>query len=102
MLQPGYADYEVLINAGATDGWAKVVSLLCEAGDFILCDEHTYPSSQAFWIPMGIRGVPITMDAEGMSAVELDRLLAGWAVDNPTVKRPKLCVSLLPRIDVTF
>lgn len=32
VYEPAYADYQVLMNNGNTDSWAKVVKLLCEQG----------------------------------------------------------------------
>jgi len=91
--QPAYSDFQILLNAGNTDAWNKVVRLLCEAGDYILCEEHTYPSAQALWIPMGIKAVPVAMDAQGMRADDLEKILANW--DGNPERRPKLLVKII-------
>lgn len=72
------SNYEILLNSGNTDAWNKVVSLLLEPNDSVLVEEHTYPSAQAVWIPMGIKGVPIEMDGEGMKPEALERVINGW------------------------
>ena len=105
--QPAYADYEIIMHDGNTDGWGKTVSLLADSGAYILCEEHTFPSAQgphsafviklvlkssriAYWIPMGCIGVPIRLDGEGMRSDDLASTLENWAVDHPGVKRPAL------------
>jgi aromatic amino acid aminotransferase I len=93
VFQPGYADFEILLHSGNTDGWCKVVRLLCEPGDLILCEEHTYPSAQALWIPMGCKAVPIKMDSDGIEPESLEKMLATWDTTHPFVKRPHLYVA---------
>ncbi|KII84829.1 hypothetical protein PLICRDRAFT_167201 [Plicaturopsis crispa FD-325 SS-3] len=90
VMQPAYADYEILIHSGNTDGWNKIVNLLCEFGDYILVEAHTYPSAQALWAPMGCKGAPIAMDGDGLLVEDLRRVLANWETDHPGVRRPKL------------
>jgi hypothetical protein len=47
VYDPGYSNWEVLINAGSTDAWSKICTTLLERGDGILCEEWTYPSALA-------------------------------------------------------
>ncbi|KAL7422505.1 Aromatic/aminoadipate aminotransferase 1 [Cryptotrichosporon argae] len=75
---PAYADWTVLGNAGSTDGWHKVAQLLLEPGDHVICEEQTYPSAQAAYIPMGVRSAPVAVDGEGMVPAALDALVASW------------------------
>lgn len=82
--------YDCLLHPGNTNAWAKVVGLLCEQGDSILVEEFTYPSAQAFWIPLGMKGVPVRADAEGMTAEHLDRILSDW--DDTKGRRPHVYV----------
>jgi aromatic amino acid aminotransferase I len=90
VFQPASLDFEILMNSGNTDGWCKVVRMLCEPGDFILVEQYTYPSSQAMWIPMGCIGVPIKSDSQGMEPGDLERVLASWEETHPGLKRPHL------------
>jgi len=90
VFQPAYGDFDILMNSGNTDAWCKVVRMLCEPGDLILCEEHTYPSSQALWIPMGCQAVPVKMDSEGMQADDLRQLLQNWKLTHPTQTQPRL------------
>lgn len=42
---PAYDNWSVLLDDGATDGWHKVIELLCNPGDPILVEAWTYPSA---------------------------------------------------------
>lgn len=90
VYQPAREDFEILLNAGNTDGWNKVVGLLCEEGDMILCEEHTYPSAQALWVPLGCEAVPVRMDGEGMRADDLEKTLSSWDEEIRGKKKPHL------------
>jgi aromatic amino acid aminotransferase I len=83
-----------LLHGGNTDAWCKVVRLLCEPGDTILCEEHTYPSAQALWIPMGCKAAPIKMDSKGISVESLEKTLSDWPKTGAGGKRPHLYVKL--------
>ncbi|KAF9399711.1 hypothetical protein BGX21_005745 [Mortierella sp. AD011] len=78
MHRPKYQDWDVILSAGNTDGFAKAVSMLCNRGDQILVEEWTYPAALEMMDPLGIRHVPVRMDGEGMSAVALKDLLDNW------------------------
>ncbi|KIY71393.1 aromatic aminotransferase Aro8 [Cylindrobasidium torrendii FP15055 ss-10] len=88
VCSPAYKNWDVLINCGNTDGWTKAVGLLCEPGDYILVEEYTFSSAQYLWIPMGCKGAPIKMDAEGLRADHLDEVLTTWDTTHPGVKKP--------------
>lgn len=86
-FKPAYK-FGTLMHLGCTDAWTKVVRLLCEPGDHIIVEQFTFPSSMGVWIPLGIKGAPIKMDADGMQSVDLRRVLENWDVDHPGQKRP--------------
>lgn len=88
--RPAYADWTVLLHPGNTNAWSKVVSLLCETDDYILCETYTYPSAQAFWIPLGIKAAPVASDAEGMRADTLAQTLRDWEDTHPGTRRPRV------------
>lgn len=88
--QPGYPEFEIILNSGNTDGWAKVVDLLLEPGDFVLVEEHTYPTAQSLWRPMGCRGVPVKMDGEGMIPSSLESILDEWDEEGRRGRKPKV------------
>lgn len=61
-----YADPQILLTCGNTDGLAKAISLLGERGDNMLVEDFTYPNSIETAVPYGIGIVPIGMDPEGI------------------------------------
>ena len=85
---PAYGNFEVLLHPGNTNAWSKVVGLLVEDGDYILCENFTYPSSQALWIPQGNFGAPIALDGQGIRDDALEETLSNWNVTHPGVKKP--------------
>lgn len=82
--------YDCLLNPGNTNAWSKVVGLVCEDNDCILVEEFTYPSAQALWIPLGMKAVPVRADTEGMSAVHLESIVAGWEQKHTDARRPRV------------
>lgn len=84
--------YDCILHPGNTNAWSKVVGLLCEDDDIVLVEDYTYPSSQALWIPLGIRAAPVSTDAEGMQASHLRHLLETWDETEKKGRRPKLQV----------
>ncbi|ORY70789.1 aromatic aminotransferase Aro8 [Leucosporidium creatinivorum] len=88
LFTPARQDYEILLNNGNTDGWNKIVGLLCEPGDYLLTEEYTFTSAQGVWIPQGIKAAPVKMDEHGMRSDHLRQTLAEWETKMPGVKRP--------------
>ncbi|KAL4911473.1 hypothetical protein BDW74DRAFT_172932 [Aspergillus multicolor] len=83
-------EYECLLHPGNTNAWAKVVGMLCEDDDFVLVEEYTYPSAQALWIPLGVRAVPVSADAQGISAAVLRETLVNWDESARGARRPRV------------
>ncbi|KAL1724222.1 pyridoxal phosphate-dependent transferase [Schizophyllum commune] len=86
---PGYADWQLLMDGGSTDGWAKVAGMLLDEGDTILVETHTFPSSQALWVPMGVTAVPVDIDMYGLVPEALARALDNWEAERPNERKPK-------------
>ncbi|KAL1688962.1 pyridoxal phosphate-dependent transferase [Schizophyllum commune] len=89
-FHPGYPEWQIIMDSGSTDGWAKVANLLLEDGDTMLVEQHTYPSGQALWIPMGVTAVPIDMDLDGLIPEALARTLDTWEAERPHQRKPKV------------
>ncbi|KAM6516792.1 hypothetical protein FSOLCH5_007734 [Fusarium solani] len=88
IYRPAYRDAEVLLHPGNTNAWSKVVDLLCEKGEHILCEAFTYPSAQALWIPEGYLAAPVAMDGQGIRDDDLEATLAMWDETHPGKRRP--------------
>jgi len=88
--RPAYEDWDILVDDGSTDGWHKVVELLCNPGDPILVEAWTYPSAiESAW-PMGVRPVPVDIDADGLVPSALEDVLKNWNEEERGCKRPRL------------
>jgi len=85
---PPYRNFTTIVHAGNTDGWAKVVSMLCDIGQGILASEWTYTSALATFLPQGIKGVPVALDAQGMRDDALRDLLSNWDESVHEMPRP--------------
>ncbi|KAK8869794.1 hypothetical protein IAR55_000362 [Kwoniella newhampshirensis] len=94
VYKPAYADWDVLINVGATDGWSKIVQLLLEYGDAILVEEWTYPGAENTFLPYEIERVAVKMDAEGMLPEHLESVLRGWDEEKRGKRRPHVMYTI--------
>ncbi|HTO68556.1 MAG TPA: PLP-dependent aminotransferase family protein [Myxococcota bacterium] len=70
---------DVLITAGATQGFAIATRLFCDPGDAAVVESPTYPWAFGTLAAMGVRAVPVPMGAEGMDLERLDAALARGA-----------------------
>lgn len=52
--------------------------MLCERGDYILMEEYTFSSSVETALPLGVKGVPVKIDAQGLVPESLDDILTNW------------------------
>lgn len=90
VFRPAYADWDVLINCGNTDGWGKIVFMLMERNDAILVEEWTYPGAENSYIPLNIENVPLKMDGEGVIPEYMDEVLANWDEEKRGKRRPRV------------
>ncbi|TRM64742.1 pyridoxal phosphate-dependent transferase [Schizophyllum amplum] len=87
---PGYSDWQLLMDGGSTDGWAKIAGMLLKEGDNLLVETHTFPSAQAMWVPMGVNAVPVDIDMYGLRPDALARTLEFWETERPGERKPKV------------
>jgi len=88
VYKPAYGDWDVLLNVGNTDGWAKIVGLLMEKGDAVLVEEWTYPGAENAFLPLGCEMVAIKMDGEGVLPSHMDKVLGEWDEEKRGKRRP--------------
>ncbi|KAI0041417.1 PLP-dependent transferase [Auriscalpium vulgare] len=86
VYEPAYSDWTTLIHTGNTDGWSRLAKMLCNPGDTIITEKWTYPSAVAAASPIGVNVLSVDMDAEGMRADSLRKVLSEW--DPARGKRP--------------
>jgi len=94
MYKPGYADWDVLINVGNTDGWAKIVGMLVERGDAILVEEWTYPSAINTFMPYETETVAIKIDGEGIIPEHLEHVMSTWDEQARGKQRPHVLYTI--------
>ena len=90
IYRPAYADWDVLINVGATDGWGKICNLLLEVGDAVLVEEWTYPGAENSFLPMQCEMVSVKMDGQGAIPEHLDQVLSEWDEAKRGKRRPRV------------
>ncbi|KAF9055066.1 PLP-dependent transferase [Hymenopellis radicata] len=88
VYQPAYNNYTTLVSAGNTDGWGRASLTLLNPGEGFLACEWTYTSALASIKPWGVKPVPIAMDGQGMSSLNLRETLANWDENARGMKRP--------------
>lgn len=77
---PPYDDWLSCITCGTTAALDTVFRMLCDRGDWILTEQHTYSGTLEALKPLGIRVAGIQMDDEGLLPEELDARLQSWDV----------------------
>lgn len=90
VYNPGYADWDVLLNCGATDAWGKIVFMLMERGDAVLVEEWTYPGAENSFLPLETEMVPIKMDGEGVLPEHFEEVLSTWDEEKRGRRRPRV------------
>jgi aromatic amino acid aminotransferase I len=61
--------------------WFITLSTLCNPGEGYFTEEFTYPSAPATSVPLGVKPVAVKLDAQGMRADDLRKVIEEWDVD---------------------
>lgn len=88
VYQPAYSDYSILVQTGNTDGWSRVMQTIMNPGEGFLTEEWTYPSAVSASKPFGMHPVPVAMDKDGMSSIDLRKVLSEWDETVRGCRRP--------------
>ncbi|KAI8055726.1 pyridoxal phosphate-dependent transferase [Syncephalis plumigaleata] len=80
---PRYANWDVVATGGNTDGFSKVVSLFCNAGDTLLVEEWCYPAVLETIQHINVSCCPVSMDEYGMIPESLKETVTSWKGDTP-------------------
>lgn len=76
---PPYSDWEICLTQGSTSALDIALRMFCERGDAVLFEEYSFSSAIETVLPMGLTPVGIKMDAKGMCAKDLERVLSNWS-----------------------
>lgn len=86
-----YDDWDVTATIGNTQAWDAVLRTLCDAGDTILVEQFSFPSSLEAANAQKVQFAPVAMDTEGIIPSALAHQMDNWPQD---VKKPKLLYTI--------
>ncbi|KIJ57164.1 hypothetical protein M422DRAFT_57580 [Sphaerobolus stellatus SS14] len=85
---PAFGDWQTLVHSGNTDGFHRAALSLLNSGEYLITEEWSYPSAMSNVKPAGVKIVGIKVDGQGMSAIDLERVLTTWDEKERGAKRP--------------
>ncbi|KAF7356680.1 Aminotran-1-2 domain-containing protein [Mycena venus] len=88
--KPAYNDWKTLIDVGSSSAWMTTISILLNPGDSFICDRYAYNAALLQGRARGMHAVAVATDMDGLSAVDLERVLAGWDEKARGFKRPRV------------
>ncbi|OJJ47237.1 hypothetical protein ASPZODRAFT_64803 [Penicilliopsis zonata CBS 506.65] len=91
---PPYSDWQCCLTPGSTAAWDSTLRLFCERGDYILMEEYTFVSALETALPLGVKGLPVGMDEEGLRPDALDEILSNWDETARGARKPFLLYTI--------
>ncbi|KAF7317980.1 Aminotran-1-2 domain-containing protein [Mycena kentingensis (nom. inval.)] len=88
--KPAYSNFDTLIEPGASCAWSSVLQLLLNPGEAFLADRYAYNAALMQARARGLQPVAVSTDGDGLSAVDLERVLATWDETARGFKRPRV------------
>ncbi|CAK5273982.1 unnamed protein product [Mycena citricolor] len=86
--KPASEDWTTLINVGSSAAWSSCLTILLNPGEFFLTDRFAYNGALILGRSRGFEAVAVSTDIDGLSAVDLEHVLANW--DEKRGKRPRV------------
>ncbi|KAJ7155495.1 PLP-dependent transferase [Mycena crocata] len=83
--KPDYNNWRSLIDIGASCAWSSCLTILLNPGDSFITDAALLQGRAR-----GLFPVAVATDMDGLSAVDLERVLAGWDEKARGFKRPRV------------
>jgi len=75
---PPYADWQCTMTIGSTSSLDVTLRMFRHPNMCMLVEEYTFSTAMEAARPMGIEGVGVAMDEEGLIPSDLDRILNTW------------------------
>jgi aromatic amino acid aminotransferase I len=75
---PPYKDWECCLTSGTTSAIDVVFQILCNRGDWIVTEEHTYSGAIDAAHSQGLAILGIKMDEQGILPEAIDKKLSAW------------------------
>ncbi|KAJ7077838.1 PLP-dependent transferase [Mycena belliarum] len=88
--KPAYNDWKTLIDLGASCAWSSCLTILLNPGDSFITDRYAYNGALMQARARSFSPVAVATDRDGLSAVDLERVLAGWDEKARGSKRPRV------------
>ncbi|KAK7030696.1 Aminotran-1-2 domain-containing protein [Favolaschia claudopus] len=88
--KPAYNDWKTLIDVGSSSAWMFCASLLLNPGEAFLCDRYAYNAVLYQAQARGVNAVAVATDMDGLSAIDLERVLANWDSKARGFERPRV------------
>ncbi|KAJ7180583.1 PLP-dependent transferase [Mycena filopes] len=88
--KPAYNDWKTLIDIGASSAWSSCMTILLNPGDSFITDQYAYNAALMQARTRGLKPVAVATDVDGLSAVDLERVLSGWDETARGFKRPRV------------
>ncbi|KAJ7043527.1 PLP-dependent transferase [Mycena alexandri] len=88
--KPAYNDWKTLIDIGASSAWSSCLTILLNPGDSFITDKYAYNAALMQAHTRGLYSVAVKTDNDGLSAVDLERVLYGWDEKARGFKRPRV------------
>ncbi|KAJ7220243.1 pyridoxal phosphate-dependent transferase [Mycena pura] len=88
--KPAYNNWRTLVDVGSAPAWSSCLTVFLNPGDSFITDYYAYNVALAQGRAMGMVPVAVATDLDGISAVELDRVLTSWDEKSRGSKRPRL------------
>ncbi|KAJ7066687.1 pyridoxal phosphate-dependent transferase [Mycena amicta] len=88
--KPAYSNFETLLDIGASCAWSSCLSVLLNPGDSFITDRYAYNAALIQAQTRGLHPIAVATDLDGLSSVDLERVLANWDENARGLKRPRV------------
>lgn len=87
---PPYDEWETCLTSGSTAAIEMLLRMLCNRGDWIVAEEHTYSGFIEAAKPLGLNILGVRMDGIGLVPEDLDSKLRAWDTSAGAIhKKPR-------------
>ncbi|KAE8155480.1 putative aromatic aminotransferase Aro8 [Aspergillus tamarii] len=76
--KPRYQNWKCILTTGNTSALDTALRIFGDPGDYILVEDHAYPTLFETGLPLGFQFARVQMDGQGLSPAHLDKVLSTW------------------------
>jgi aromatic amino acid aminotransferase I len=87
---PPYQDWRCTMSIGSTSALDMTLRMLSRPGDVMLSEEYTFATAVETALPLGVRVMGVSMDAEGLLPSAMDDILSNWNIEARGGRKPHL------------